>query len=409
MRAMTVVQPNHLAGACARRFASGAAMSLLAWLAMLPGCSVAVGLSSGEILEELDAIVRVEGSGDARSIRYAPKALVSSWYMHNAMLIPIRAPLAWILGRRTDRVLENPGEHVRELLAELPDETGRNLVTNAAACSRFGWLAELDSNPQSRVLAIDGLSRICQQLRLKPFEGDFALLTTPLAANLAERARAGIRASRPAARGDQPRSAPEPYRAALEQMVSAPLPSWDARLALVEDLGALLTAEQDDKARGWVDAALRRAIEHCARGILLGVIRDRDSRWAEVRLCALEQIHRLGGPRTVPLMLATMAATPQERAMNLPIFDPDPLIQLRLIHYCGQLSGELASTVVQLPFRQSWEVPSPNEFLANTVLNERDYYSKLRTPAIVALSWSLGRKTVDPDPAWVREWNERRR
>jgi len=145
------------------------------------------------------------------------------------------------------------------------------------------------------------------------------------------------------------------------------------------------------------------------RGVLLGTIKDRDSRWIEVRLCAMEQIRRLGGPRSVPLMLATMAASPQERVAGLSWFDPDPLIQLRLIHYCGQLSGDLSEAVVRLPGRQDWEATTPTEFLARTVLSERDYYSKLRIPAIVALSWSLGRQKIDPDPAWVRKWNEERR
>ncbi len=380
----------------------------LATVLVLPSCSVAVGLTSGELLEELDEIVRIDGTDNERKITYAQRARVSSWYMHNALLIPVRAPAAWLFGRRTEMTLENPGQHVRELLAELPDETGRNLAVNAAAASRLGWLAELDRNPQTRVLAIDGLSRICRQLSLGPFDGSFAQLSIPIDPETLALARLGIRTLRPSARGENGGSL-EPYQDALAQISSAPLARWDERLMLIEDLGVLLANETDAQARPWLDAALRKAIEHCVRGILLGTIKDRDSRWIEVRLCAMEQIRRLGGPRTVPLMLATMAASPQDRVAGLSWFDSDALIQLRLIHYCGQLSGELAEAVVRLPGRQDWEATTPSEFLARTVLAERDYYSKLRTPAIVALSWSLGRKTIDPDPAWVRKWNEERR
>lgn len=380
----------------------------IAMAAVLPSCSVAVGLSSGELLEELDAIVRIDGTGSERKIAYAERVRVSSWYMHNAMLIPVRAPAAWLFGRRTEMKLENPGQHVRELLEELPDETGSSLTASAAATSRFGWLAELDRNPQTRILAIDGLSRICQQLALKPFGGVFRELSTPIDPEALSLARIGIRTSRPSARG-QDAGTLEPYRDALAQISSAPLPRWDERLMLVEDIGVLLANETDERARPWLTTALQKSIEHCVRGVLLGTIKDRDSRWIEVRLCAMEQIRRLGGPRTVPLMLATMAASPQERAQDISWFDPDPLIQLRLIHYCGQLSGELANKVVSLPGRQEWEATTPNDFLVRTVLTERDYYSKLRTPAIVALSWSLGRKKIDPDPAWVRKWNEERR
>ncbi|MFT4513390.1 MAG: hypothetical protein ACI89X_000335 [Planctomycetota bacterium] len=377
---------------------------------VLPGCSVAVGLSSGELLEEIDAIVRISGANNERQITYAQRAKVSSWYMHNALLIPVRAPAAWLFGRRTETALENPAQHVRELLEELPDETGTNLAANAAATSRFGWLAELDRNPQTRILAIDGLSRICQQLSLKPFDGSFTELSTPLAPDALALARVGLRTSQPSVRGEDGGTL-EPYRNALAQITSLPLARWDERLRLVEDLSVSLANETDARARPWLMASLRKAIEHCARGVLLDVIKNRDSRWVEVRLCAMEQIRRLGGPRTVPLMLATMAASPKDKAERLSSFDPDPLVQLRLIHYCGQLSGELAEAFVRLPGRQDWEATTPTEFLARTVLSEidYDYYSKLRTPAIVALSWSLGRKRIDPDPAWVRKWNEERR
>jgi hypothetical protein len=107
-------------------------------------------------------------------------------------------------------------------------------------------------------------------------------------------------------------------------------------------------------------------------------------------------------------MLAVMAASPAQRARNEPRFDPDPLVQLRLIHYCGQLQGELATTEVTLPGRKEWDSVAPVDFLANTVLTEQMYYSKLRTPALVALTWSLRRPRFDPDPGWVSAWRQQR-
>lgn len=378
----------------------------LAMLPLLTSCSVATGLTSGEILEELDEIVRIDGTSGSQTVVYAQRARVSSWYMHNAMLQPVRAPLAWMFGRRTLLPLENPGKHVRELLAELPDETSGRLLTCAAAASRFGWLAELDGNPQTRVLAIDGLSHVCRQLDLEPFAGSFFDLITPIEPEVLELARVGLRSSRRSARGEQDGVDLAPLQKALEQIVSAPLFAWDGRLALIEELGALHVEETNPEAERMIAAAMRRSIEHAVRSILLGTIKGRDRNFAEVRLCAMEQIRRLGGPRTVPLMLATMRSTRDQTAANLPTFDPDSLVQLRLIHYCGQLKGELAHSVVHLPGREEWEATSASEFLARTVLREHDYYSKLRTPAIVALSWCLERKSIDPDPAWVRKWTD---
>lgn len=379
---------------------------LLALSALLVGCSVSTCLSSGEILEELDEIVRINDTDGNREIAYARRAKVSSWYMHHALFAPIRAPMALLFGRRTEMALENPGSHVRELLRELPDETGGDLVTCAAATSRFGWLAELDNNPETRVLAIDGLSRVCRQLQIKPFAGSFVEMSTPLAGNQLELARASIRSMRPSARPDGQLGSLEGYRDALVSIVSRPLADWQERLLLVEDLGALLVREVDAQARPHVDEGLRAAIGHCVRGILLSTIKGRYRRFAEVRLCAMEQVRRLGGPRTVPLMLAAMAATPLERTTGVEPYDPDTLVQLRLIHYCGQLSGDLAHAVVHLPGRQEWEASSAAEYLARIVLSETDYYSKLRTPAIVALTWCLGRDKIDPSPEWVRAWTE---
>lgn len=377
-------------------------------LIALHSCTVAVGLTSNEIIEEIDAIVQVTSDDGDPSISYAQTARVSSWYMHNALLIPVRRPIGWLFGRREELLLKNPGQHVRELLKELPDEVSNDLIACSLAASRFAWLVELDKNPQTRIIAIDGLARICKALQLSPFAGSFVTASTPLSPSALTDAREGIRTLRPTARSQED-TVLAPYRDALAKISGSILVEWDERIYLVEQLSELLITEPQEQAKPWLADALRRSIEHCVRGILLGTISDRSSRWSEVRLCAMEQIRRLGGPRTVPFMLATMVATPQQRAASLSWFDPDPLIQLRLIHYCGQLSGELSNTSVHLPGRQDWEAPTPNEFLATTVLSERDYYSKLRTPAIVALSWSLQRETIDPDPSWVRAWNEERR
>ncbi len=378
-------------------------------LIALHSCTVAVGLTSNDLIEEIDEIVQVTADAGDPAIDYAEQARVSSWYMHNALLTPVRRPIGWLFGRREELLLKNPGQHVRELLKELPDEVNNDLIACSLAASRFAWFAELDRNPQTRILAIDGLARICESLQLTPFAGSFVTASTPLAPSALADAREGIRTLRPTARSQEGEVALDQYRDALALISGSILVDWDQRILLVEQLSELLVSEPQEQAKPWLANAVRRSIEHCVRGILLGTISDRSSRWSEVRLCAMEQVRRLGGPRSVPFMLATMVATPQQRAATLSWFDPDPLIQLRLIHYCGQLGGELANTSVHLPGRQDWEAPTPNEFLATTALSERDYYSKLRTPAIIALSWSLQRKTIDPDPEWVRAWNEQRR
>jgi hypothetical protein len=385
--------------------AAGGAASLLVGA----GCSVADNLSFAEIVTELDGIVTVVGEGSERSLRYATVAPVSTWYMRQFWLVPFRWVLGPVFGYRAEDKLENPAGHVRELLLELPDELSGDTLTCAQATTRFGWIAEVDANGRSRVAGIDGLVAIAQRAELPVFAGAFEELGRPLPLERLEAARQAIAPRRPAARrGDLDESQRDAYVAALAQLTVQPLANWADRLLLVEDLAALLVAERDGAAAAATEQALRAAMTHCIEGILVRAVEGRDVRFVEVRLCAMEQVRRLAGPRGVPLLLAVMSATPEQRARFEPAFDPDPFVQLRLIHYCGQLRGEVATTEVRLPGREGWQAIAPVDFLAQTILTEQAYYSKLRTPALAALSLSLGRPTIDADPAWVRDWYRQR-
>jgi hypothetical protein len=359
----------------------------LAPLWFASACSGVYFMDNEAVLEELDGLVRLEGAGAQRRVVYTADAAASGV------------------------VQENTGAYVRELVMALPGtmEDGwiyrQSLVARARGCSRLLWLAELDENPLTRIYALDGLSRLCVQLTLPLFEGDLGASTAPLDAAAAERAREVLREAAAAGRGaDGALPAPQAFKEALASLTSQPLSSYVDRHVLVEDLTALVESEPDPAGRAWAEASLRSAIGHGVRGALLRAVQGRTRRLAVVRLAAMEQIRRLGGPRTVPLLLAAMAASPAEQQAGLPAFDTDTLVKLRLIHYCGQLGPDLRKAVVRLPGRQDWEATSPVEFLARTILSERAYYSQLRTPALVALTWSLGRPQLDPDPAWVRAW-----
>ncbi len=379
-------------------------------LLLAGACSVADNLSYDEIVVELDGIVRIEGSGTQRRVAYADRAETSGWYMRWFLLVPIRGALGLLFGPRQDGAIENPAGHVRELLRELPDETGSDLLACANATSRLAWIAELENNGESRIVAIDGLASVITEQQIDLFGRPLDRLGSSLDAARVATARAGLQVARPEVRGnaqwDDVRL--RPYLDALTAIVADPLDDWVLRLLLVEDLSELYRTERDERVRPATASALRTALGYCVQGVLLRAIQGRDPLLVEVRLCAMEQIRRLGGPRTVPLMLAVMAASPAQLARGESQFDSDYLVQLRLIHYCGQLQGDLATTEVRLGAREQWETVSPADFLAQTVLNEQTYYSKLRTPALTALSWSLRRPRFDPDPAWVREWLKER-
>lgn len=401
--------PSHAEARARSRSAVWRASSLLAFAALAASCSVAANLNADEILTEVDGIVRIEGAGNEQRLVYAERAPVSLWYTRIALLGPLQLPLRWMFGRTTEAQLERPAAHVRELLRELPDELPRDVSVVAKAAVRFGFIGQLDGNPYNRLVAVDGLARAARLLELPLFAGDLTRFGAPPDPARLQAARAAIQAQRPEVRpaGSFRAEDLQGYGDALLAWTEAPLPDGLARLSMLEEATTLLVAESVAEVRAKARDAVRAALRHMIEGLLLEIVQGRGSDTVDLRLCTMEQIRRLGGPRVVPLLLAVMARSPAEKARLETAYDPD--VQLRLIQYCGQLRGELADTVVQLPGRLGYEVTSPREFLAITILNEKELYSKLRTPALVALTWSLQRPRLDPDPAWVRQWREQRR
>ncbi|MEC8653397.1 MAG: hypothetical protein VXY92_12635 [Planctomycetota bacterium] len=389
------------------------------------GCSVAGSLTGEELLDEMDAIVSVEGAAGSRRAVYEADAVIMRDFMRIGVWTPIRAMTALLLdkelasplrelvastfGRVRMQRLVNPEAHVRALLRAIPERTDRGWVgppsldTCGRACAWFAWLAELAPNQLARIHCLDGLSRMCRQLDLEPFDVPAAQLLETVDAGVAGEAWEALRAH---FRGDA--AAPNEVAATLEALTRAPLGGYDARATLIEDLLGWRKASDHAPTQQALTDALRRALAHAARRALLDSVMGRSRTLAEVRLCGMEQIRRLAGPAAVPLLLALMSASPQERAAGQPAFDTDTLVMLRLIHYCGQLPPDRAREVVRLPGRLDWEATSAAEFLAQTILSETAYYSELRAPAIVALTWCLGRPTIDLDPAWVRAWFDNR-
>jgi hypothetical protein len=363
------------------------------------------------MLRELDRIVRIDSSGGVRALRYEPSAQVSSWWIRSWCLQPIRPLLGVAFGREQLRQLDDPSPraHVRELLLELPDETGGDLLLCAQTAVRQGWIAELETNNQSRLVAVDGLCQMAAQRELALFT-DFTQLGRAPAGDRLAQARAGIAAGAPDVRtADFGSAGLAAYSAAVQALVADPLADGASRLIVLEEVTRLYATEPVAEVQAVVADAVASAMRHVIEGTLLRLVQGRAVEDVDLRLCAMEQIRRHGGPRAVPLLLAAMASSPAQIARGDSRYDDDPLVQLRLVQYCGQLRGELATTTVTLPGREGYPVLSPAHFLVTTILNEQAYYSKLRTPALIALTWSLQRPRLDPDPAWVQAWFEANR
>ncbi|MBM3962723.1 MAG: hypothetical protein FJ306_12605, partial [Planctomycetes bacterium] len=169
--------------------------ALASALALVPcgGCSVAANLSADELLTEVDAIVRIEGSRPDYVVAYADRAPTSSFFrraLYFGLWLAIEffdelfdsddegedgsgsASESAADGVPLQPPLLQPVDHVRELLRELPDEVGSDLRFAGLAASRFGWIAHYDVHPMSRIVALDGLCRLADAFELRLFQGD---------------------------------------------------------------------------------------------------------------------------------------------------------------------------------------------------------------------------------------------
>lgn len=380
--------------------------ALLALGGLFSGCTAADNLSYREITAELDAIVRVDGQGNERRIHYEERAAVSPWYMRSPMTWPLRWPLGFAFGPKHLSELDNPAGHVRELVVELPDEAGDDLSLCTGAFQRLSVLAELDSGIGTRIAAVDGLCAIADALQLPVFASGFDQFGLPADPTRVAAARIALQTGRKAQRPPDGLGEAQAanYAGALATLVERPLPTWSEQMDLVATLLDAWCTEDVAELQRTTERALRAALGHALEQTLVRTVQGRDPQAADLRVCAMQQIRRLGGPRAVPLLLAVMAASASEVAGGRDRFDLDAAVQLQLIHLCGQLSGELALQALQLPGRDDWEPVAAADFLAMTVLRERDYFSKLRGPALAALALCLQQPKFSQDPAWVEAW-----
>ena len=393
--------------------ASGLVIAAAAGLGVLglPSCSVA-HLSYSEVQRDLDSIVVVvDAPGTDPQLVYEDEVEQAPWYARSVLLWPMKPMLLWMFGSEVPVTLENPSGHVRELIGELAPKAGDDLSRAAMSAQRLVRIAELDPSALNRIVAITGLGTLA---RAQGFDltdgleqGDERMLSDPGFDGWVET----FSALRPAARtAGEGLSADQSgrYVAVLSQLTSRPLSLWQRRLALLSDLSDAYRQEVDTDLRSVTYESLERALLYAIQSTVVSAMRGQDPEWVDVRLAALDLLHRSGGVDSVPLLLALMSSSADRIGAGDPQFDPDWFVQLRLIHFCGQLNKERGSRSVLLPGFQDWQRVSPLDFLARIVLDESAFLSPLALPAREALARSLGRPRLqlddDQGEDWVRAW-----
>lgn len=381
---------------------------------LLAACSVS-NLTYGMVVRDLDSAVVVDGSGPDQRLVYKTEVEATAGIARWTLLLPLRPLLLGIFGERVDRELENPSSYVRELIGILSEKAGDNLLRCADSAQRLVRIAELDPAPLNRVVALDGIASMAK------------VLSVPLLAGVEER---GLRldapidgakaldrftALRPAQRS--PVGAPlsiedrDAYVASIDALTNRALPHWSQRLALVADLSNAVRDEQQSELRSVANDGLKKALLHALQWAVLDAAAGRNPELIEVRLRAIEELHRSGGPDSVPLLLAILAASPDQIATGEPMFEDNDALRLRLVHLCGQLDPDRAVVSCVLRGRESWQQIAPAEYLVRMALDGDPYFSPVAMPAREAIAHSLRREHARPaedldwgGEDWIRVW-----
>lgn len=395
------------------------AMLLVVGAFAIPACSVR-NLNYRMVVQDLDAAVAVEGEGAEERLVYLDSVDATWGIARWSLLVPFRWALFAIFGERVTRELENPSQYVRELAGQLAPKSGRRIDRACASTQRLVRIAELDPSPLNRITALTGIAALAAEQQVSLTEGLEENGPRPPLAPEAPRWRDDFARLRPAARqpiGSSLAAADaEVYRAAVAGLVRWPLPEWRQRLALLADLENAVAEEGEDALRTEASAALRIALAHAMRSTIAQAALGRDQELLEVRIRAVELLHRSAGPDSVALLLALLAASPQQIESGAAQFEDNESMRLRLVHMCGQLDEPRALRSVRIRGRESWQEVTPAEFLARLALDGDPYFSPTALPAREALAFCLRHSSAVPAPDaeggadWVAEWwNEYRK
>ncbi len=391
--------------------------AVLSLASLSAGCSSVANLSYHEVARDLASIVTEDLGGTEPKLLYHTEATISPWYLRWTMLLPLKPLLLLFLPDAEQVQLDNPSERARDLVVELAPKAGADLQRNAATVLSLVPILQLDPSALNRICALDGLGLIAAaqgvdliagleagSQRLQRAEDAQAWITefAALAPQRREPAGSGL---------DAPSTIR--YRSVLAALTAQPLPTWTSRRALVGDLSRAIAAEPDEELRSATAAALHNAIRHAVQWAVVDALTGQAPALVDVRLRALELLHRAGGPDSVPLLLALMINSAENKAAGLPDFDPDVMMQRRLIHLCGQLDATRAVQSVHLPGREKWQAIAPAEFLAILALDPDAFQKPTTLPAREALARCLGRPRIGladdiaPDGVdWIAKWRD---
>lgn len=379
----------------------------------LAGCSVN-NLSYPQVLQDIDCALEVDGQGEDQRLVYRTEVEATWGIARWSLMVPFRWFLFPLFGERVERKLDNPSAYVRELVEVMAPKAGADPLRCSAATQRLVRIAELDPAPINRITALNGLAQIARARGRTLTDGVAQLGARPPILEQATQWQVDFARLRPAARASVggPLGPVEEaaYRDALMGLSSRPLPSWRQRLGWLADLENALFEERQEGLREQTRSAWNAALDHAAQRTVVEASMGRNRELSEVRICSMELLHRSGGADCVPLLLALVAASPEQIQSGEPQFEDSDALRLRLVHMCGQLDQARAMQSIRIHGRENWQEVTPAEYLGRLSLEGDPFLSATALPAREALAFCLGRRDASPDPGsaaaedWVAAW-----
>lgn len=243
------------------------------------GCSVS-HLSYSELERDLDAVARLEGSGDEQRIIYQRKVQESPWYSRWLFVRPVKPLLLLVAGQTTSVELDNPSGRARELAQAMAASCGGNLLHTAQTTQRLVRIAELDPSALNRIVALSGLALLVKAQGFDIYLGIERGDMTESEQSVLQSSLSVIRELRPAGRyavGEAlSMDAQGKYSQALGSITAQPVPRYEGRLALVADLATALSEERDEQLITPTTEALRRALQHAIQWTMRRALQDLD-------------------------------------------------------------------------------------------------------------------------------------
>jgi hypothetical protein len=371
-----------------RLLSAGVLGAASAGLFLLSACRASFGMA----LSEFDAISGLEKAESwPDRVAYVHDPLRYPWLFRSLDHIGFGWIFRELEVERTPDAIENPSGFARECLEDMIAGSEGDLGSTAKVTRRLLWVAELDEEQaMNQAVAVNGMVRLMIALgsEATPRQLPDATITTEdkFTAWLATLDQ-GWPAKRGADFDDAARAA---YVDALQQITALPHPSSAGQRALIGALDRLLELEKDRALAGETRRALLEALRH---GMSMGLRRALYARAPRVREAAIRGLRRLGGPKSVPVLL-NLIAKPASAARGINRYDDDRFVRLALVRICGQLAAPLV-------FESCDGGPAPVELLYETSYSDPD--EGLRLVALDALARSLGRNSSFDDD-WAERW-----